>query len=385
MDVSQLAVGAGHPALAEATVEVVRPGDRVRISNVLDVVLPDVVADRPERTFPGVLGSTAGAPIRSIHRLGGVAVVPVCDWESAGYVGPNELPESLIDMAGPASDRSPWGATTNVIVRCVPRAGASVGQADAAVRRAAAFVARELAATTRGSDPDHVRSVALPTAADPSLPGVAVILQVASEGTLVDTFFDGEPLRALESREIAPADLAGGRLTNGAYDWPGVRNTTAVYQDLALLRELGSAHGSMLRFAGVILAAGYLDTAEAKRRGAEASAVLAERMGAAGVICTTFSSGNSHTDTMLTVRACERRGIAAVALVCELSGGLTDHVPEATSLISTGNEDELVDPWTPDRVIGGPAHARIGLATPMVHYLGSCAETGDARWTAVPA
>ena len=37
----QLAVGAGDPALAEATVEVVRPGDSVRISNVLDVALPN--------------------------------------------------------------------------------------------------------------------------------------------------------------------------------------------------------------------------------------------------------------------------------------------------------------------------------------------------------
>ena len=42
----QLAVGAGsQPALAEATVEVVRPGDFVRISNGLDVVLP--VSARP--------------------------------------------------------------------------------------------------------------------------------------------------------------------------------------------------------------------------------------------------------------------------------------------------------------------------------------------------
>ena len=42
----QLAVGAGEPALAEATVEVVRPDDPVRISNVLDVVLPGRELDR---------------------------------------------------------------------------------------------------------------------------------------------------------------------------------------------------------------------------------------------------------------------------------------------------------------------------------------------------
>ena len=48
-----------------------------------------------------------------------------------------------------------------------------------------------------------------------------------------------------------------------------------------------------------------------------------------------------------------RGASARVALVCETNGGLTDHVPEADCLVSTGNEDELVDAWTPERVIGG--------------------------------
>jgi hypothetical protein len=87
---------------------------------------------------------------------------------------------------------------------------------------------------------------------------------------------------------------------------------------------------------------------------------------------------------MLTVRACERAGIKTVALVCETNGGLTDHVPEADSLISTGNEDELVPAWTPERVLGGHDRAR-GRPVPMAHYVGACVQTGDARWTAVPA
>ena len=95
----QLAVGAGsQPALAEATVEVVRPGDPVRISNVLDVVL-----------------STARLGRDRLHRLDGVAVLTVCDWAGAGYAEADELPDSLVDMAGPAADRSPWGSTTNVV------------------------------------------------------------------------------------------------------------------------------------------------------------------------------------------------------------------------------------------------------------------------------
>ena len=381
----QLAVGAGEPALAEATVEVVRPGDRVRLTNVLDAVVPDVRADDPDATFPGMLGGAWDEPASPrIHRLSGVAVLPVCDWEAAGFVAPEEFPPSYVDMAGPGQDRSPWGATSNVVLRCVPARGVPVAEADAAIRRAALGLARALAATTLDATPDDERRVGEPGDADPDLPAVCAIVQVASEGPLVDTFFDGGDLRDLMPRVIDHRWLAAGRLTNGAYDWPGVRNTTANYQDLALVRTLAGAHGRTLRFAGTILAPGYLDTAEQKRQGAEASAALAAELGASGAICTTFSSGNSHTDTMLTVRALQTQGIAATALVCETNGGLTDHVAEADSLVSTGNEDELVSAWTPDRIVGG-GDGDAGRAVAMVHFLGSCSETGDGAWTAVPA
>jgi glycine reductase len=385
VSIPQLAVGAGEPALAEATVEVVRPGDPVRISNALDAVVPDVRADDPDATFPGVLGSADGVVGGRVHRLAGVAVVPLCDWVGAGYQGADGLPDSLIDMDGPAADRSPWGATTNVVVRCVPAPGVPVVEADAAVRRVALRVARDLAATTIGGEPDDVVSYADLPSVERDLPAVVAILQVASEGPLTDTFERGRPLRDLRPKVLDPRELLAGALTNGAYDWPGVRNVTAVYQDGALLRALFAGHGTRLRFAGLILAPGYLDGADQKREAADRAAALAAQLGAAAAILTTFSSGNSHTDTMLTVRACERAGVRTAALVCETNGGLTDHVPEADCLVSTGNEDELVPAWTPARVIGGPDRARIGRPVPMVHYLGACVQTGDARWTAVPA
>ena len=382
---SQLAVGAGEPALAEATVQVVRPGDPVRISNVLDAVLPSVKRDDPSSTFPGVLGEGTAGDGRT-NRLSGVAVLPTCDWRAAGHVGPDELPDSIVDMAGPGAERSPFGSTANVVIRFVPNDGAPVAEVDAAIRRATMRVARDLAATTLELPPDRVATFGWPPGpVDPGLPAIVAILQVASEGPLTDTFLDGEALRSLDPTVVDPRRVLDGGLTNGAYDWPAVRNVTAVYQDAALLRELYAANGERLRFAGLILAPGYLDTAAQKQAAAARSAELARELGADGAICTTFSSGNSHTDTMLTVRACETAGIRTAALVCETNGGLTDHVPEADCLVSTGNEDELVEAWAPSRVIGGDGAARLGEPVPTWAYLAACVQTGDARWTAVPA
>ena len=174
----QLAVGAGSsPALAEATVEVVRPGDHVRISNVLDVVLP-----------------TARVADARLHRLDGVAVVTVCDWRAAGYAAADELPDAIIDMAGPGADRSPWGESIDVVLRCVPAPGVEVADADRAVRELGGDLGSALAACTAGAPAGEVRTIGPLPPADATLPAIAVVLQVASEGPLLDTFLDGEPL-----------------------------------------------------------------------------------------------------------------------------------------------------------------------------------------------
>src|SRR6476620_9325163 len=57
LDRAALVSSASDPALAEIHLEVVRPGDSVRVANVLDAVLPDVKAADPERTFPGAFGA----------------------------------------------------------------------------------------------------------------------------------------------------------------------------------------------------------------------------------------------------------------------------------------------------------------------------------------
>ena len=220
---------------------------------------------------------------------------------------------------------------------------------------------------------------------DPALPSVGAILQVASEGPLTDTFLYGRAVGGIVPTLLDANEVLDGALTNGAYDWASVRNVTANYQDSSLVRTLLAGHGERWRFAGLILALGYLDTAFEKQRSAMLSARLARSLGADGVVCTTFSSGNSHTDTMLTVRACESLGIRTTAIISETNGGLTDHVPEADAIVSAGNEDELIEPWTPERVVGAEEPVRAGEPVPLWAYLGATGQTGDMALTAVPA
>jgi glycine reductase complex component B subunit alpha and beta len=383
LSLPELAVGAGEPALAEATVDIVRPGEPIRIANVIDAVVPAVKADDPGATFPGALGPLAPAGRGRTHVLDGVRVIVSCDWSVTGNAEASEFPPSFVDMAGPSAERAPYASTTNVVVTCRPSPDATLVEADRAVRRAGLKVARELAAATIGAEPDDVERLNVGPSSAPDVPAVCAVLQVASEGPLVDTFLYGAPLGGLVPTLLDPLEVLDGALLNGTYDWPSVRNATASYQEGRLIRELLAADGNRLRFAGLILALGYLDTADDKQRSALQSARLARLIGADAAICTTFSSGNSHTDTMLTISALERTGIRTCAILAETNGGLTDHVPEADCIVSTGNEDELLEPWTPERVIGASDDAMSGERVPLSSYLGANDETGAFDLTAV--
>ena len=137
LSLPELAVGAGQPALAEATVDIVRPGDPVRIANVLDAVVPAVAPDDPPSTFPGALGTLVPAGRGATNVLDGVHVLVCCDWAAAGFAPTEEFPPSFVDMSGPAAAWTPYAQSSNVVLTCTPAPGATVVDADRAVRRTA--------------------------------------------------------------------------------------------------------------------------------------------------------------------------------------------------------------------------------------------------------
>ena len=108
---------------------------------------------------------------------------------------------------------------------------------------------------------------------------------------------------------------------------------------------------------------------------------------------TTDAGGNSHTDTMLTVRACGLAGVRTTAIMAEMadpdatSSGLTDWVGEADSIVSAGNAEELMPAWEPERVLGGDTlldgtPAATAAPIPVRNYLAAANQTGQHALTA---
>jgi glycine reductase len=374
------------PELEGVRVDVVRGGEPVRITHVLDAVEPRVRPDG-RSAFP----TEGRAGVGRTNRLDEVVVLSCLDFPAEER--PLHEQESVIDLAGPGAELTPFAAGTNVVLTFTGREGLGNEELEAWARRTTLAVAEELARPTLAAEPDEVERFELGPA-DPSLPSVAALMQLSDLGPLYYQYLYGVPVgQAGLPLAVDPAELLDGAVTSGEYHWAGLRNPTIVFQRNALVRALYREHGRRLRFAGLVLMRGYEQTADDKQRAATAAAEAAAALGADGAVVTTDAGGNSHTDTMLTVRACELAGVRTTTIVAEMadpdstSSGLTDWVGEADSIVSAGNAEELVPAWTPERVLGGDvlldgSDAVAAGPIPTRNYLAANNQTGQHALTA---
>jgi hypothetical protein len=375
------------PEVEGVRVDVVGGGDPVRITHVLDAVEPRV---RPDGRAAFPVKERAGEG--RTNRLDGVLVLSCLDFPAEER--PLHEQESVVDLAGPGAELTPFAADTNVVLTFDTRAGVGNEELEAWARTTTLVVAEELARPTLDAAPDDVERFELEPA-DESLPSIAAVMQLSDLGPLYYQFLYGVPVgRAGLPRAVDPAEVLDGAVTSGEYHWAGLRNPTIVFQRNALVRTLYREHGRRLRFAGLVLMRGYEQTADDKQRAATAAAEAVVALGADGAVTTTDAGGNSHTDVMLTVRACEHAGVKTTAIVAEMadpgstSSGLTDWVAEADSIVSAGNAEELVPVWAPDRVLGGDtlldgSDATAAGPIPVRNYLGATNQTGQYTLTAM--
>jgi glycine reductase complex component B subunit alpha and beta len=358
--------------------EILPAGSPVRVTHVLDAVEPRI---RPDGR--GAFPTDGRAGEGRTNRLDGVVVLSCLDFP--GEERPLHEQESVVDLAGPGA--SVFGDTTAVVLTFEPGGGGHV-EIDARVRSVALDVAEELARPTLDAEPDEVERFEL-APADADLPAVAALIQLSDLGPLYIQYVYGAPAgEAGLPRAVDPAEILDGAVTCGEYHWAAMRNPTIFFQRNQLIRTLFREHGKSLRFAGVVLMRGYEQSADDKQRAAERAASVAGDLGVDGVVITTDAGGNSHTDVMLTCRACERAGIRTTVVLAEETDPesrkpiLTDWVPEADSIVSTGNVEELVEAWTPERVLGGDrlldgTRADEAGPIPVRNYLGAANQMGQ--------
>lgn len=365
------------PNFAAVTVRIVRPGESVRLINVIDAVEPRIKVDPPGADFSGLLSSPRLVGFGATHALKGVSVI-----ETAIPVPgePRYWREAIIDMAGPAARYSPFSELINVVISCEPTralvesldrpSNVFEGTPEAveynrAVRLAGLEAAAYLARTTLGQTPDRVDTYDLAPSPVNGLPAVVYLYQLAipylhgeiapGAGAIGGTAHLPTP--------IHPNELLDGALVCGWNAIACMRELTYTVQNHAIIEDLYARHGRDIDFRGVVLFTNG-DTRASKERLANHAAGLAVMMGAEGALINYAGGGHPAVDAMMICRNLERRGVTTTMLSMEMAAnpgesGFVYFVPEADAIVSTGNYEETVRFEPVEKVIGGDRLIRI--------------------------
>jgi len=347
--------------LCKARVELARPGEKVRIIPVKDVVEPRYKVEGPGNVFPGFLGKVVTVGSGKTHVLKGVAVV------TCGQIV--AFQEGIIDMSGPGADYTPFSKTNNVVLVMDPKPGLEAHEHEAAVRLAGLKIASYLAEATKDMKPDEEKEyefLPLPEALAkyPDLPKVAYVYMLQSQGLLHDTYVYGVDAKKILPSLISPTEVMDGAIVSGNCVSACDKNSTYVHQNNPIIEELYARHGKDFNFIGIVITNENVTLAD-KERSSDYAAKLIEMLGPDGVIISEEGFGNPDTDLMMNCAKVARKGIKVVLVTDEYAGqdgasqSLADAVPEADAVVTAGNANEVVTLPPMEKVIGYPEAANV--------------------------
>ncbi len=352
--------------IEDASLQVVMPGDKVRITGIRDVVEPRFKAKGGGRVFPGVLGPVEAVGRGRTHRLSGMTVMTSAEYEGTIRAGSAVQRSAILDMWGPGGEASRFSDLINLVLILRLAKGLSELEAHSAIQKAEYIVAERLAKTTSGLKAKRVASYE-PGLKKRKLPRVVFI-----QGCLTDSHhphsglsYYGLSIRDSLATVVHPNELLDGAVTGDTTRAMAPFPTTWNWQNHPIILSLYEEHGESLNLVGMILERIRFETHLGKEVIAHNTAQLAASLGAEGAIMTWTFSGNCFVDVMLTLRACEQRGIKTVLVTYEYGGKdgtdtpLLYYVPEAKAIVSTGSRDRWLTLPKPERVVGSDDRIRV--------------------------
>lgn len=326
-----------------ASIDIARPGESKRVVNYLDVVEPKVKLGTEAVAYPGICGrSTLRVGEGRTHRLSGFAVVECVDFTGlsdevryAMRTRQTGAPDPFFDVSGPNAI-TPYARISSLCLAIA--APSDVGPIDrhVIVHSATMRVADRLAATVADLTPPQVETIDL-TPKD-GLGGAVFIPHLSS---LEWSAGSRSPMGMAvygQTRLSAPWMIEGTEMLDGAVS----QTHSYLLANNPVVLEMVRRHGTSFNFTGCIIQRTNWTMQSEKEMAAERAAHLAEKVGAKAAIVTTDIRGQRFLETILTLQACERRGIGTILLTEEEDpeGGTAPPFilspTEMVSVVSTG-------------------------------------------------
>ena len=342
--------------VAEMQFDIARPGERVRITPVKDVIEPRVKVQGPGGLFPGVISKVDTVGSGRTHVLRGMAVV------TAGkIVG---FQEGIIDMTGPGAEYTPFSKLNNLVLVATPREGYEdhKHEYERAVRLAGLRAAVFIGELGRGLEPDEIRSFETYGIKEgiqklPDLPRVAYVHMLQTQGLLHDTYVYGVDAKRTLTTILCPTETMDGAILSGNCVSACDKNTTYHHLNNPVVAELFEQHGKTLNYVCNIITNENVYLAD-KQRSSDWTAKLCRLLDLDGAIVSQEGFGNPDTDLIMNTRKIELQGVKTAIITDEYAGqdgrsqSLADADPMADAVVTGGNANQVILLPPMDRVIG---------------------------------
>ena len=183
--------------ITDPEIELVKPGDMTRISNILEISEPRVKPDT-DCYFPGIISPLFRAGQGKTNVLRGCAVLEV--GTIPGFFG------SIVDMAGDGARLTPFSNTQNVCLLTKPAKNLEKVEYGYALKKAGLKTSVYLAKATKGKVPHEVESFDLDSTEIEldGLPKVGFLFQLHSHGDSREPFVFGVNCRRYYPTIIHP-------------------------------------------------------------------------------------------------------------------------------------------------------------------------------------
>lgn len=334
--------------------EIVRPGESVRIAPVKDVIEPRVKVEGNGGIFPGFLSKVDTVGEGKTNVLKGAAVVT-----TGKVVG---FQEGIIDMTGPGADYTPFSKTCNVVIIAEPVDGLKQHDHEAALRMVGLKAGKYLGEAGRSVTPDEVKVYETKPIFEsvkeyPNLPKVAYVYMLQTQGLLHDTYVYGVDAKKIIPTLIYPTEVMDGAILSGNCVSACDKNPTYVHMNNPVIHDLYELHGKEYNFVGVIITNENVYLAD-KERSSNWTAKMAEYLGLDGVIISEEGFGNPDTDLIMNCKKITKKGIKTVILTDEYAGrdgasqSLADADVAADACVTGGNANMTIVLPKLDKIIG---------------------------------
>lgn len=351
----------GDEHIKSIDLDIVRPGESVRIIPVKDVIEPRVKVEGKGGIFPGVISKVDTVGEGRTHALKNVGVVT-----TGKIVG---FQEGIIDMQGPGAEYTPFSKLNNVVVIAEPVDGLKQYDHEKAVRMIGFKAATYLGEVARNLTPDEITTYEtkpLFEAANeyPELPKVGYVYMLQTQGLLHDTYVYGVDAKQIVPTLLYPTELMDGAIVSGNCVSACDKNPSYVHMNNSVVEDLYLQHGKEINFMGVIITNENVYLAD-KERSSNWTAKLCKQLGLDAVIVSQEGFGNPDTDLIMNCKKIEGQGVKTVIVTDEYAGrdgasqSLADADVKADAVVTGGNANQVIVLPKMDRVIGHPHVADI--------------------------